>query len=338
MPENIQALLNTLAQERADKRLHLFEVKLISLEAEQVTLGGRVLTAEDLQALTQNFSQQYPGLRVETSGIQVLRQPGNPVFAVGTNLTSLHQSTSFLSELSSQMVFGERVEILEETGRWVFVRQMDGYLGWTYKPYLTDAVLPAPTHISLAPAVELRAEPGPQAAVLSRVFCGTRLAVLETQGAWAKVAAHLTGWLPLADLRALADLPKTEAARRAQILADAGRLVGVPYLWGGTTGNGIDCSGYARLLQRWVGLEIPRDADLQSKQSQRIEPPYQPGDLFFFGEGDSPDRQITHVGVCLGGTLVMHSSRSRNGVYLDDLEENAFLREILVHAGTFLRR
>ena len=187
-------------------------------------------------------------------------------------------------------------------------------------------------------AVELRAEPGPQAAVLSRVFCGTRLTVLETQGAWAKVAAHLTGWLPLADLRALDALPTTTADRRAQILADAGRLVGVPYLWGGTTGNGIDCSGYARLLHRWVGLEIPRDADLQSKQSQRIEPPYQPGDLFFFGEGDTPDRQITHVGVCLGGTQVVHSSRSRNGVYLDDLQENAFLREIFVHAGTFIGR
>ncbi len=242
------------------------------------------------------------------------------------------------------MVFGEQVEILEENGRWVFVRQMDGYLGWTYKPYLTEAVLPAPTHISLAPAVELRAEPGPQAAVLSRVFCGTRLTVLETQGAWAKVAAHLTGWLPLADLRALDALPTTTADRRAQILADAGRLVGVPYLWGGTTGNGIDCSGYARLLHRfqggylWVEAEIPRDADLQSKQSQRIEPPYQPGDLFFFGEGDTPDRQITHVGVCLGGTQVVHSSRSRNGVYLDDLQENAFLREIFVHAGTFIGR
>lgn len=336
MLATIRNLLETLAQERADKRLNLFDVELIALEGDQLTLGGRVLSGEDLQALTESLAKQIPDLRVDLTAIRVLRQPENPILAVGTNLTSLHQSTSFLSEMASQLVFGEKVEILEEKDRWVYVRQMDGYLGWTYRPYLTAAALPEPTHLVLAPAVELRAEAGPNAAVVSRLFCGTCVKVTAIQGDWAQVAAHFTGWLPLSDLRALADRPQTQAARREQIVRDAGRLVGVPYLWGGSAGNGIDCSGYARLLHRWIGLDLPRDADLQSAQSKRVEPPYQPGDLFFFGEGDSPDRRITHVGVCLGGTQVMHSSRSRNGVYLDDLQENEMLREIFVHAGTFI--
>ncbi len=335
MHETIHKLIETLAQERADKRLNIFDVEIKSLAGDQLSLSGRVLVAGDLQELTETLSKQIPGLRVEASGVQILRQPENPTLTVGTNLTSVHQSTSFITEMASQMVFGEKVEVLEEQERWVYVRQMDGYLGWTYKPYLTDAAIPSPTHIILAPVVELRAQADPRAPILSRSFCGTRVKVEASKDGWARVAANVTGWIPLADLRALSALPQTEAARREQIVLDAQSMIGVPYLWGGNAGNGIDCSGFARLLHRWVGIELPRDADMQSVQSKRVEPPYQPGDLFFFGEEDS-ERRITHVGVCMGGTKVMHSSRSHNGVYLDDLQEKESLRSILVHAGTFI--
>ncbi len=114
------------------------------------------------------------------------------------------------------------------------------------------------------------------------------------------------------------------------------RMIGVPYLWGGTSGNGIDCSGFARLLHRWVGVDIPRDADMQHDAAKPVEPPYEIGDLFFFGEGDS-ERNITHVGMSLGGWRMIHSSRGNNGVYVDDLQERKSLMDIFVSAGSFLR-
>jgi gamma-D-glutamyl-L-lysine dipeptidyl-peptidase len=335
MIENIQKIIQKFARKLVDDRLCIFSVGVKSLDSEQLVLNGRVLEAANLQALSEALSKPYPGLRVDSSGVQILRQPGNHLLAVGTNLTSVHTATSFGAEMSNQMVFGERVEVLEEQGQWVYVRQMDGYLGWTYKPYLTDTKLPTPTHIVLAPAVELRAEAESHAPIVSRSFCGTFVKVESIKGGWAHVAASVAGWMPLTDLRALDTLPQTDDVRRKQILVDAQRLIGVPYLWGGTTGNGIDCSGFARLLHRWVGIELPRDADMQSVQSKHVGPPCQPGDLFFFGEDDS-ERRITHVGISMGDWKVMHSSRSRNGVYLDDLQENESLRSRLVHAGTFI--
>ena len=335
MRETLQAVINKLSQERSDARLNIFKVEIISFDDNRLTLSGQVLSLEDLQALAIDLLEQFPEVVLDVGGIEVMRKTSNTSMTVGTNLTSLHTSTSFISEMSSQMIFGDKVEILAEQGNWVYTRQLDGYLGWTYKPYLTTNKSPQSTHIVLAPAVPLLAQPEAESQVLTRVFSGTRVNVLTTQEEWAQVSANQTGWMKLKDLRAISEFPKSVNTRREVIQRDAQRLIGVPYLWGGSAGNGIDCSGFARLLHRLVGIELPRDADMQAAQCKRVEAPYEPGDLFFFGEGDS-NRHISHVGVCMGGTRVMHSSRSRNGVYLDDLQEKESLHAIFSHAGSFL--
>jgi cell wall-associated NlpC family hydrolase len=83
-------------------------------------------------------------------------------------------------------------------------------------------------------------------------------------------------------------------------------------------------------------VEIPRDADLQHTAANPVEPPFEVGDLFFFAESDSK-RKITHVGMSLGGWKMIHSSRGRNGVYMDDLQERKSLKALYVSAGSFLR-
>jgi cell wall-associated NlpC family hydrolase len=102
------------------------------------------------------------------------------------------------------------------------------------------------------------------------------------------------------------------------------------------SGNGIVCSGFARRLHRWIGLEIPRDADMQLAAGRPVEPPLVTGDLLFFGEGDSQPR-ITHVGLSLGGWKMVHSSRGNNGVYVDDLQDKKALMDIYISAGSYLR-
>lgn len=335
MIENIQETIQSLAQKRSDERLNVFKVGIKSLENNKLTLSGQVLEKQDVDELLEVITKRFGFLQIDASGVEVLRKQSNQTLSVGTNLTSAHASTSFLSEMSSQMVYGEKVEILAEQARWAYTRQSDGYLAWTYKPYLTNFMEPIATHIVVNPAINLYEKPDENAAIMTRIFCGTSVAILNNSGDWAQVSANITGWTRIANLRAFTDIPTTNKARRSQIFIDAQKMIGVPYLWGGTSGNGIDCSGFARLLHRWVGVEIPRDADLQSTRCKRVEPPFQPGDLFFFGEGDS-DRRITHVGVSMGGWNMLHSSRSRNGVYMDDIQEKESLRSIFAHAGTFL--
>jgi cell wall-associated NlpC family hydrolase len=75
---------------------------------------------------------------------------------------------------------------------------------------------------------------------------------------------------------------------------------------------------------------------MQYAAAKPVEPPFEVGDLFFFAENDSK-RKITHVGMSLGGWKMIHSSRGRNGVYMDDLQERKSLKEIYVSARSFLR-
>jgi cell wall-associated NlpC family hydrolase len=228
------------------------------------------------------------------------------------------------------------VEILDEEGKWVFTRQEDGYLGWAYKAYLVEGKAKPATHLVLAPSYELRARPTPKSPIATRVVSGTGVTVEEIRGKWTRVNANTTGWMPTSLLQAIGEIPKSTEEKCQKLMENSARMIGVPYLWGGASGNGIDCSGFARLLHRWIGVQIPRDADLQYAAAKPVEPPFEVGDLLFFREEGS-ERRITHVGVSLGGWKMIHSSRGNNGVYIDDLHERESLNKIFAGAGSFLR-
>lgn len=329
--ENIQSTLDLLASQ-SDRRTSVFDIEIVRLQNSSLTLSGRLLDKSQLETLSRHFAKW----KLDTSSIQILHKENMVRMHVTTNLTGLYEKPTFRMPLASELYYGTELEILEEQGQWVFTRQNDGYLGWAYKPYLAADSAAKATHLVLAPSSELRAQPDTKSDIITRLVSGTGVCVDERQGVWAKVTANKTGWLPLAVLRPIADLPDDLEERRKALIEDSARMIGVPYLWGGTSGNGIDCSGLTRLLHRWIGIEIPRDADLQHSAAKPVEPPFEAGDLLFFADGSS-NRKITHVGMSLGGWSMVHSSRSNNGVYIDDVQESESRKQAFVSAGTFLR-
>jgi len=335
MREEIQKILDELARKN-DNRISVFDLKIQGIEDGTLSLSGSILTQDQLAALKDTLSPHFPILSLDTTSINILQRPNISRFHVSTNFTGFYEQPTFRVPLLSEMTYGTELEILEERERWIFARQQDGYLGWAYKPYLAEGEAPAATHFVLAPSHELRAEPEWTGMVVTRLMSGTGVRVEETRGEWAQVVANTTGWIPLKYLRGIDSLPRRIEKRRKTLLEDSQRMTGVPYLWGGMSGNGIDCSGFVRLLHRWIGVDIPRDADMQCEAARPVEPPYEIGDLFFFAEDDDK-RNISHVGMSLGGWTMIHSSRSRNGVYIDDLIERRSLMDIFVSAGSFLR-
>jgi len=338
MLEELQARLAEISQAYRDPRLHLCQLEIVALEGGGYALSGQVLDRDTLQQVVSGLHMAFPALSLQTTAVKVLRGDQPQLMTVATNVTGLYAQPSFQAEMVSQLLNGWAVEVLMARDRWCFVRQGDGYLGWAYQPYLDSAPAPPPTEMVCTPIAVLRAAPDGDSPIVGRVMAGTAVAVAAVDGHWSclSLAGGLTGWVPRRALRSLAAMPSGEAARRAQIVRDAARFVGVPYLWGGCTALGIDCSGFAQMLHRLIGITLPRDADMQYEAGRPAEPPFQPGDLLFFSE-EGARRTITHVGVSLGGWRIIHSSRSRNGVYEDDVQAVEHLRASYAGARTFLR-
>lgn len=258
---------------------------------------------------------------------------------VATNLTDLHAEPSWLAELKTQVMNGVPLDILEDGEKWCRVRQADGYEGWAFKAYLADHVEPTATHWVAATSTNLFKAPAPDAEPLTVLLCGTAIAITDAHGEWLmiKPAGDLlpAGWTHQSQLRPMRTLPPVDA--RAQIVADAKRLTGVYYLWGGASPFGIDCSGLVQLTHRLSGYTLPRDAYLQYAAARKVDAPFAPGDLLFF-HGDTNRDRITHVGISLGGWEMIHSSRSLNGAYAENVQANDRLRATFVAAGAFIDR
>jgi cell wall-associated NlpC family hydrolase len=335
MRDSIQKLLDELTSLN-DHRVSVFEIQIKGLEDGTLSLSGILLDQDQLAALDGAFSDHFPGLSLDTTSVRILSRESRERVHVGTNLTGLYDQPTLHLPLSSELCYGTGLEILDEQDKWAFTRQRDGYLGWIFKSHLAEGFASHATHLVLAPSYELRAQPEATSEIITRLVSGTGVEVESVRGEWAKVIANKTGWMPAFLLRAINELPKLIEDKRKTLIEDSARLVGVPYVWGGTSGNGIDCSGLSRLLHKWIGLDLPRDADMQYRMAKPIEPPFEVGDLLFFHEVGKK-RKVTHVGISLGGWRMIHSSQGNNGVYVDDVQNHQSLKENFVSAGSFLR-
>jgi cell wall-associated NlpC family hydrolase len=342
MDEQLANALTEAQQPFADNRFNVCRLEVVEKDG-RYCLEGTVLDNATLAAVLDHLRRRLPHIRWDTDSVQILRAARPRLMVATTNLTGLQREPSWLGEQQSQVLNGATVEILEEGERWSLVRLEDGYLGWMYTGYLgaLDG-LAEPTYMIAAPVALLRQEPAGGAPLVGRVLAGTRVAAAVAADGWAEVrlAGGLCGYVPAAELRPLA-VETDGAARPARLIADALPYIGVPYLWGGVSAHGIDCSGFAQLMHKLAGIDIPRDADMQCAAGRPVETPFAAGDLFFFG-GPGGHRAVSHVGISLGpdydprGWRMIHSGRSRNGVYIDDVQAVDSLRESFVAARRFL--
>ncbi len=336
----VRAALAAIAQKYSDTRICHCQMEAEVVVDGVCTLSGSVLDGETLTAVVEPLVEQFPDLAFATAAVQVLRAIPEQFLQVATNVTGLYANPSFLAEMVSQLVQGMGVERLQEQGKWVYVRQEDGYLGWVYGSYLGKTAVFPPTHLVSSPVALLHQAPDETALLVGRVLAGTAVFTAQTHNTWTQLTLPdgTAGWVHSPHLRSLAALPQTGSAQRQQLVQDAAQFIGVPYRWGGCTSLGLDCSGLAQLTHRLVGVILPRDADMQYKAGRSVEPPFQPGDLLFFGnQSQTAGRAITHVGISLGEWRMLHASIARNGVYEDDAQAVAHLRQQFVGARTFLR-
>lgn len=105
--------------------------------------------------------------------------------------------------------------------------------------------------------------------------------------------------------------------QREQVIALGRSLIGTPYLWGGTTPNGFDCSGFVSYIYGKHGFSLPRTSNEQFSRLNAVDTPA-PGDLVFFR---SKSGRISHVGMYIGNGNMLHSPQSGEKVRIESMEK-----------------
>ena len=251
----------------------------------------------------------YPAVTPERNGM-----------VINAGVANLYRDPAFTSEVVSQAFLGESPEVIDRQGKWFKLRQWDGYEGWVYYFYLVKS----PGYLNggeavtvLSPAANIRSEPSAGATILRDVVYTSRLPVKGQSGDWRQVALPdgSEGWI--------AGQPgEFSGTPREQLVAIGRQFLGAPYMWGGKSVRGFDCSGLVQTIYKGLGVDLPRDAHLQHRFKDL--PATSPdaaaaGDLFFFSDSDEG---ITHVAMSTGGAQFIHASGWVKEESLDADDEN----------------
>lgn len=240
-------------------------------------------------------------------------------FVVAVSVADIRRDPDPTSELVTQALLNTSVSAGAVSGDWTHVTLVD-YTGWIRVDELEEPIvkgicegsegicgvpLPYSAVVMVPHAPIYSSETGDS--VVGKVYLSTALPFVDlARAARLRVAlpGDTEGWLPR---EALAIRPQAQLFPRqdAQVVtAHALSFLGRPYLWGGTSWRGLDCSGFVQLCQRMGGAILPRDADQQYDALSVSVPREQmrEGDLLFFGR-----QSITHVGLALTKYEYIHA-------------------------------
>ena len=201
-----------------------------------------------------------------------------------------------------QLLFGADLVVIDRQGAHAFVQSVaDGYCGWVEADCLAAPQLA--THRVIAPATHVYREASIKRGEVMRLSLGARVAVLAQEGGFARTPE---GFIPHQHLRALDDAP-------ADPVALAESLLGTPYLWGGNSRDGIDCSGLVQVAFHACNRPCAADSDLQRAEFGAFLPPGTPaqrGDLFFWRG---------HVAIAVSSERLIHANGHTMSVAYEEI-------------------
>ncbi len=223
------------------------------------------------------------------------------------------------SEMITQLLFGEHFEVLEEHKNWVYINSaIDGYKSWIdrkqFLPISKDTFeqLYSSGYSCSSDLVGMITETTDNISL--PVTIGARLPITKGKEFTIENKKYT--------FQGSVTTPGAKP-RRSSIVEDSFIFLNSPYLWGGRSPFGIDCSGFAQLVYLLNGIKLHRDASQQVEQGETLDFPEEakPGDLAFF---DNEEGAITHVGIVLPDMQIIHAS---GRVHIDKLDHLGIFSE-----------
>lgn len=238
------------------------------------------------------------------------------LYQIVTRTAPLHARPDKKSEMVSEMIFGETLEATKEQGQWIRAKSLrDGYEGYISREGLSETILD-PTHQICALQSFVYRKPDYKSPPLTTLPFLSRVTLIDEDSQNGFVEMEGGGWIWAGHLEDI-------TARHTDFTATALRFAGVPYLWGGRTSRGLDCSGLVQAALLAAGIPCPRDTkDQIALGSDTSSAKLQRGDLVFLER---------HVGVMVDETRILNATARTMDTRIENLEEmaNAYPQGIL---------
>lgn len=210
----------------------------------------------------------------------------------------LRSEPSDRSEIVSQVLFGEHFEIIEQLKQWTYIKmQFDGYQGWIDFKQLQLISQESYDQLS-SEAIVLNAD------LIEYITTPSNLLIPIPLGSCLSFLNHSeinTANFEFEGTKAIG------IKQKSSLIATAFMYLNAPYLWGGKTPFGIDCSGFTQMVYKLNGYKLLRDASQQSTQGEPLSfiEESEAGDLAFF---DNDEGNIIHVGIIMDDNYIIHAS------------------------------
>lgn len=230
------------------------------------------------------------------------------------------------SEILASADYGDKAVIIRQVDGWYLVDyNLDiGYMRADYMEF--DPVKNVELGYGRASegSVNLRSAPSPDGELLRTISSGERAYIIGFNSGWYKVQYDGSTGYVRSDLLELTQKPVGNGGTgsvAASAVELAKQYLGTPYVWGGTTPSGFDCSGFTRYVARQMGVYIGRTADDQLDYGYAVSS-LSTGDLVFFERTYGSSARATHVGIYLGGGSFIHAANG--GVKITDLSDDYY--------------
>ena len=223
------------------------------------------------------------------------------------SIASIYRDAAFKSETTSQTHLGETLEVLEDRGDWLRVRQEDDYEGWVARFFIVDKPTSWENHTFYHHGEQISwifQSPDTQSNSIRDITLLSRLPMLDQHEGWVQLLLPdgVQGWVQNSPR------PLVHSVDFERLIQTAFRFQGIQYYWGGRSPKGFDCSGFVQTVYGLNGLRLPRDAHLQADVGTRVDDDFsnwEVGDLIFFAERSE---KVTHVAIALGEGDFIHAS------------------------------